>query len=52
MSQPGIGKSQLVVVTHQHSGDPAITWGNKTEQQVVVVTHQHSGDPAISSGDV
>ena len=35
-----------LVVTHQHSGDPAIHYPFIIKQNVVV-THQHSGDPAM-----
>ena len=35
------------VVTHQHSGDPAITGTEAGKLEDQVVTHQHSGDPAI-----
>ena len=35
------------VVTHQHSGDPAIHEGTSVKLAACVVTHQHSGDPAI-----
>ena len=35
------------VVTHQHSGDPAIVYVSTAKNIPLVVTHQHSGDPAI-----
>ena len=35
------------VVTHQHSGDPAIFKPFPVTENKDVVTHQHSGDPAI-----
>ena len=35
------------VVTHQHSGDPAIHTFDVNADAQYVVTHQHSGDPAI-----
>ena len=39
--------SSAQVVTHQHSGDPAITSSINNGTSEPVVTHQHSGDPAI-----
>ena len=35
------------VVTHQHSGDPAILFLVSALTAQAVVTHQHSGDPAM-----
>ena len=35
------------VVTHQHSGDPAMVRLVRGIGRLCVVTHQHSGDPAI-----
>ena len=39
--------TQNTVVTHQHSGDPAILKKFLSTQFASVVTHQHSGDPAM-----
>ena len=36
----------MAVVTHQHSGDPAMSLRVGGTSRFVV-THQHSGDPAI-----
>ena len=40
-------RGEIVVVTHQHSGDPAMLAKIDSELSQTVVTHQHSGDPAI-----
>ena len=42
-----MAKTKDKVVTHQHSGDPAIENLRLKVKEEVVVTHQHSGDPAI-----
>ena len=39
-------RGEIVVVTHQHSGDPAIVY-SPVLNDFYVVTHQHSGDPAM-----